>query len=103
MQLLTYNLDQHPFPSPAVKTPVSATQLTPQDPFPRAKGSGEQSETIQPAVRRRDHHGCASRPITRNIARCVLLQVRVSNLSLDLGQASSPVRLCNRPIGRRRR
>ena len=37
MHLLTYNLDQHPFPSPAVKTPVSATQLTPQDPFPRAK------------------------------------------------------------------
>jgi len=37
VHLLTYNLDQHPFPSPAVKTPVSATQLTPQDPFPRAK------------------------------------------------------------------
>ena len=44
-----------------------------------------------------------SRPITRNTARCVPLQVRVGSLSLRPGQASSPVRLCNRRLGRRRR
>jgi hypothetical protein len=40
-----------------------------------------------------------SRPITRNTARCVPLQVRIGR-PVRLGQASSPVRLCHRPLGR---
>ena len=51
-------------------------RLALEDPLPRAKGSGEQSETIQRAVRHRDHR-CASRPITRNTGSCVPPQVRI--------------------------
>jgi hypothetical protein len=68
-------------------------RLASKDPLPGAKGSGEQSETILPTVGHGDHHLAAHD---------LPLQVRVGSLSLRSGQAASPVRLCNRPPGRRR-
>ena len=38
------------------RLPGQPFRLTRETPLPRAKGSGEQSETIQPAVGHRDHH-----------------------------------------------
>ena len=77
---------------------------------PSARTSGDQhySTSVLPSVH--DKCSCSaseqplvaatttSRPITRNTASCVPLQVPIENLYLRLGQASSSVRLCNRPL-----
>ncbi len=76
--LFTDDLDQYPLPPAAVELAV-------RDPLPGAK--------VQPAVGHRDY----------NLAAHDLpFQVRVDG-PVGPGQASSPVRLCNRPLSRRRR
>jgi hypothetical protein len=45
------------------RLPGQPFRLALKDPLPRAKGSGEQSETIQPAIGDRNHHGFAWRPM----------------------------------------
>jgi hypothetical protein len=47
-----YGSGQYPLPPADVRFAV-------EDPLPRAKGPGEQSETIKPAAGHRYHHGCA--------------------------------------------
>jgi len=59
----------------------------------------------QPPAGDGDHHGFAWRPMMRNSASCVPLQVDIGQACLGqapvrLGQASSPVQLCTRPMGR---
>jgi hypothetical protein len=63
-----------------------------KDPLPRAK--------VETAFGHRDYHLAAHHAHLQ--ARCDPLQVRVGG-PVRPGQASSPVRLCNRPLGRRRR
>jgi hypothetical protein len=62
-----------------------------EDPLPCAE--------IKPAVGHR-HHRCASRPITCNVQLVSAARFRCASAALALrsGQASSPVRLCNRPL-----
>jgi len=76
--LLADDLDQHPLPPPPV-------EFTVEDTLPRAKDFGELGEAVQPAVGHR-HNNLAA----HNLA----LHMSVGNLSVRLGQASSPVSLC---------
>ena len=70
-------LDQHPLPPSPVKTPVSAIQLTP-------KIRSHVPKSSRPLVTATT----ASRPMMRNFASCVPLQMRVGD----------PVRLDRRPL-----
>jgi hypothetical protein len=65
VHLLTYNLDQHPFPSPAVKTPGpavppglerSAPRYQRLQRGPRLSSVEALSRAVQPAVGHRHHH-----------------------------------------------
>jgi hypothetical protein len=84
-------------------------RLALKDPLPGAKGSGEQRETFEPAMRQ---------PVTATTAAALGAPCRFSCASAKLAygkslsrrsvQASSPVRLCPRsldrlPLDRRRR
>ena len=77
---------RYAFPAPCdqmeVKTPSERAWLLPE------LGQSPQSnvQSSRPgSLRSQSHHRCVSRPITRNLASCVLLQMR----------------LCTRPMGRR--
>jgi hypothetical protein len=87
----TYDLDRHPLPPPAVKTPVSAIRLTPKI---RSHVPKVLVSKAKPSSRPLVTTTSTSQPITRKTPSCVPLQVGIGNLSLRLGQASSPVRLC---------
>mgnify|MGYP001828310341 CR=1 FL=1 len=89
-------------------------RLASKDPLPRAKDFGEGFDRAQPRAsvdpsrRPLVTATTTSRPITRNLASCVPFQVRSGGpvtsfrTRVCLGQAW-PARLCNRPLGRRRR
>ena len=76
--LLTYDLDQHPLPPPAVEFAV-------ENPLPGAKDFGEPSEAVEAAVRHSNDNLAA-----HNLP----FQMRVGVVpSIPSGHAS-PVRLC---------
>ena len=77
-----HSSDYHYSPTILTDTRFRRPPRLPRQPFRLALKDPDPGAIVQASVGHRDHHGCAWRPIARNTASCVSLQVRVGQACL---------------------